>query len=285
MVWLRPISMFRRPNKKRALTRCGDHREEEVFVSRGIDVEHQDRHVIITLNHPPLNILEKGHIATLCQILGEVREQDDVDLVWIRAGETKAFCAGVSIEDHLRDRAYPMLDAFRNLAEIMMALPQVILTEVFGAALGGGMELVLLSDLVVSADDAKFGQPEILLAQTPPVAAALLPHRVGWQEACRICLLGESMSAAWAKDKGLLTQVVPRAQLPQAAREMATRILKMSGPALRTTKRSLQGPEGNRLAALRYSFQVYLADLLPTHDSQEGLEAFLAKRQPMWTHR
>ncbi len=250
----------------------------------GIDVEHQDRYITITLNHPPLNILEKAHLESLEQVLHEVHEAERVDLVWIRGGETKAFCAGVSIKDHLRERAYPMLETFRNVAETMTLLPQVILTEVFGPVLGGGMELVLLSDLVISADDAKFGQPEILLAQMPPVATALLPHRVGWQEASRICLLGENMDAVWAKERGLLTRVVPRVQLRDQAHEMATQILKLSGPALRAAKRAMQGSQENRLAALRYSFELYLADLLPTQDSQEGLEAFLAKRKPIWTH-
>ncbi len=253
-------------------------------VSSGIEAEHEGRTITITLNHPPVNVLEKVHIDQLERILSQAHDQEDVDLVRIRAKDTKAFCAGVSIEDHLRDRAYPMLESFRKLAETMLSLPQIIVSEVFGAVLGGGMELVLLSDLVVAADDAKFGQPEILLAQTPPVAAAFLPQLVGWQEASRICLLGETMSAAWAQEKGLVLRVVPRTQLREAAEEISLQILKMSGPALKTTKRSLQGPSDHRLAALRYSFQRYLADLVPTQDSQEGLEAFLAKRQPIWTH-
>lgn len=251
---------------------------------RGIDVDRQERVVIITLNHPPLNILEAHHMQALNDLFASIRGEEGVDVVWLRAGETKAFCAGVSIADHLRERAYAMLETFLRLSETLLSLPQVLVTEVFGPVLGGGMELVLLSDLVVSADDAKFGQPEILLAATPPVAAAMLPFRTGWQEACRLCLLGETLDAAWARERGLLTRVVPRSDLRNAAQAVVDRLLTMSSPALRTTKRILKS-SGDPGSAVERGFDLYLSHLLPTEDSQEGIEAFLAKRPPVWKHR
>lgn len=253
-------------------------------MARGIEIDRQERTVVIVLNYPPLNILQLDHIEALTDIFTSVKADPNVDVVWMRGGETKAFCAGVSIADHLRDRATLMLGAFRRLSETMLALPQVIMTEVFGPVLGGGMELVLLSDLVVSADDAKFGQPEILLAATPPVAAALLPFQVGWREASRLCLLGETVDAAWAKERGLLTRLVPRSDLQNAAQGVVNQLLKMSSPALRTTKQIMRGPDAYPIKAVGYGFDLYLSDLLPTDDSQEGIEAFLAKRPPEWQH-
>ncbi len=250
-----------------------------------IEVGHEGRVLTIVLQYPPLNILERAHIESLTGMLSPLQSDSAIDVVWIRADHTKAFCAGVSVADHLPERAPAMLAAFRRLSETMQRLPQVIVIEVFGSVLGGGLELMILSDLVVAADDARFGQPEILLAATPPVGAALLPARVGWQEAARICLLGETMDVGWAAQRGLVTRVAPRAQLKEAAQAVVDQVLKMSGPVLRATKRIMAGGSESAANAINYGFDVYYSDVLPTQDSQEGIAAFLAKRPPRWQHR
>ncbi len=250
-----------------------------------IGVTREGRVLTIILQYPPLNILEHAHIRTLTEILTSLEDDRSIDVIWIRADNTKSFCAGVSIADHLPDRAPAMLASFRHLSETMQRLRQVIVIEVFGAVLGGGMELMILSDLVVASDDAKFGQPEILLAATPPVGAALLPVRVGWQEASRLCLLGETMDVQWAMERGLVTRMVPRTQLKAAAQTVVDRLLKLSGPALRATKRIMVGGAQGAPNAISNGFDIYFSDLLPTKDSQEGIDAFLAKRPPVWQHR
>lgn len=256
-------------------------------MSNGVDVQHQDRVVIITLDEPPLNILAQWHIEALRDCLAALHGDGNTDVIWLRGNENsaKAFCAGVSVADHARDKAPRMLQAFRDLSQVMLTLPQVIVTEVFGAVLGGGMELVLMSDVVIASDDAQFGQPEILLAATPPVAAALLPQRLGWNEAVRVCLLGDRGDVEWARQRGLVTQVVPRNRLRQAAQEVVRRLLDLSRPAVRTTKRIMRESLGEVRPAVHLGFDLYLSELLPTEDSEEGVAAFLGKRRPVWRHR
>lgn len=254
-------------------------------MTNAVQVNREGRVLTITLQKPPLNILEHAHIEMLAETLTSVEDDRSIDVIWLRAENTKAFCAGVSIADHLPDRAPAMLASFRQLSVTMQRLRQVIVIEVFGAVLGGGMELMVLSDLVVASDDARFGQPEILLAATPPVAAALLPARIGWQEAARLCLLGETQDVAWAVQRGLVTRVVPRTQLKAVAQTVVDQVLKLSGPALRATKRIMAGRGAGAVTAINNGFDIYFSDLLPTKDSQEGIEAFLAKRSPVWQHR
>ncbi len=251
----------------------------------GIRTERSARLMTVTLCEQPLNILGRRHILALNELLGELAADRDTDVLWLRAEDTRAFCAGVAIEDHLPDVAADMLDAFRRLGEAFLRLPQVVVAEVYGAALGGGFELVLLSDLVVAADDVKFGLPEVTLAATPPIGAALLPLRIGWQEAARVCLLGQTVDGAWAERRGLVAELVPRAQLHDAAQAVVTRLLGMSGAALRTTKQILGSGAPATEAAMQSGFAIYVRDLLPSHDSREGIEAFVARRPPIWTHR
>ncbi len=254
-------------------------------MTQGIRVERTGRALVITLCEQPLNILGRSHIVALNDLLAGLQADREIDLVWLRAEDTRAFCAGVAIADHLPDVADEMLAAFHRLGETLLRLPQVVLCEVYGAALGGGFELVLLSDLVVAADDVKFGLPEVTLAATPPIGAALLPARVGWQEAARVCLLGQTLDGAWAERNGLITRLVPRAELKETAQALAAQLLGMSGLALRTTKRILGSALGqDPHAAMQRGFEIYLQDLLPTHDGREGIEAFVAKRAPVWTH-
>lgn len=251
----------------------------------GLRFDRDGRLLTVTLCEKPLNVLGRRHIVALTEELTRVASDTGIDVVWLRAEDTRAFCAGVAIEDHLPHLAEGMLRAFQDLGGAFVQLPQVVVTEAFGAALGGGLELLLLSDLVVAAEDVKLGLPEITLASSPPIGSALLPARVGWQEAARVCLLGEVLDGAWAQRNGLITRLVPRAELQEAAKAVVDRLLSMSGPALRTTKLSLAGSGRDAtLAAMKGGVDIYLRDLLPTQDSREGIEAFIAKRKPVWVH-
>jgi cyclohexa-1,5-dienecarbonyl-CoA hydratase len=239
----------------------------------------------IVIDRPPLGILTLPMLLSLTSACGRLARAPEIAAVTITSTGTRAFCAGVDVAAHAPERARPMLEAFEELAGQMLALPQVVIASVHGAALGGGWELALLCDLVVAADGARFGLPEITLAALPPVAAALLPRLVGDARALSLVLTGAPVSAAEAHAMGLVTRVVPGGELDRATRELEATLLAHSGAAVRLAKRAVvAGGRESLLRALRDATNLYTSELVATADATEGIAAFLGKRAPVWKH-
>ncbi len=240
---------------------------------------------VITLDQPPLNILTRAVLAGLRRELAALAEQPGLRVLLLRS-EGKHFSAGASVEEHLP----PVCDAMiREFGETVLALrdfPLPVVAAVRGRCLGGGFELVQAADLVVAADDAVFGQPEIALGVFPPAACALLPGRVGAARAAELIFTGESLTAADAEAAGIVRRVVPGACLEDAATGLARQIARHSGAALRACKRALREAAGAppRVGVERAS-RLYLDELMRTSDALEGLRAFLEKRRPEWSDR
>lgn len=239
----------------------------------------------IVIDRPPLGILTLPMLLGLTSACARLARTPDVAAVTITSTGTRAFCAGVDVAAHAPERARPMLEAFEELAGEMLALPQAVIASVQGPALGGGWELALLCDLVVAADGARFGLPEITLAAFPPVAAVLLPRLVGDARALALLLTGAPISAVEAHAMGLVTRVVPAGELDGATRELEARLLAHSGAAVRLAKRAVvaDGREALR-RALRDATELYTSELVATADAAEGIAAFLGKRTPVWKH-
>jgi cyclohexa-1,5-dienecarbonyl-CoA hydratase len=131
-----------------------------------------------------------------------------------------------------------------------------------------------------------FGQPEIVLGVIAPSACALLPQRIPPGAAAELVLTGDPIAAERAYQIGLVARVVPDDRVEQEARELAQRIARHSAAAVRLTKRALRSESIARgAAALERAGEIYLNELMQTHDAVEGLKAFLDKRQPTWAHR
>jgi cyclohexa-1,5-dienecarbonyl-CoA hydratase len=239
----------------------------------------------LVIDRPPLGILTLPLLRSLASACERLGRSPDVALVTITSTGPRAFCAGVDVAAHAPDRARPMLEAFEQAARRMLSLDQVLIASIQGAALGGGWELALLCDLVVAADGVRFGLPEITLGAFPPVAAALLPRLVGDARALSLILTGASISAEEARGLGLVTRVVPGAELDRATRELEAAVLAHSGAALRLAKRAvvIDGRDALR-RHLREATRLYTAELIGTADAAEGIAAFLEKRAPAWKH-
>jgi enoyl-CoA hydratase/carnithine racemase len=155
---------------------------------------------------------------------------------------------------------------------------------VHGHALGGGCELALCCDLIVAAESAKFGQPEIKLAAIAPVAALRMPESIGYRRAAEMLLAGEPIDATEAARIGLINHAVSDADLDETAGQIVARLSALSAIALRMCKRALKlGTAGwANVPALE---TLYLDELMPTEDASEGLAAFMEKRRPAWKHR
>lgn len=250
-----------------------------------IHVEQDEASIRITLDRPPVNVLNIPMMRDLGTAL-EAVEADETVAVVVITGQGRAFCAGVDVADHTEDRVHEMLDVFHSAIKQIMQLPMPVVAAVNGAALGGGLELALACDLVLAVETAKIGQPEIQLGVFPPVAAALLPRLVGRQYAMDLILTGRVVRAAEGKELGLISRILPAAGFASSVDEIVERLAALSRPVLRMTKRVIrEGMERNVDAALDHAEAVYLDALMELEDPHEGLAAFTEKRSPEWRHR
>ena len=238
----------------------------------------------ITLNRPPLNILTLDIIRELDSALSEVAEQTSLKAV-ILAANGKAFCAGVDVADHTSDRVEPMIREFGQLFTRLRTLPMPTIALVQGAALGGGCELAIACDLVIAAETAKFGQPEIKLGVFPPIAAALFPQLIGHQQTARLLFSGETINAAEAVQLGLATYLAADDDLQATLDHLIAQLRNMSAATLRITKRAILYGNDLGVNALLEIEDLYLRDLMDTADSHEGIQAFVEKRQPIWSDK
>jgi cyclohexa-1,5-dienecarbonyl-CoA hydratase len=252
----------------------------EQFISFDI----QDGVARLTLNRPPLNVL---HIPLLQQLeltLIELAGSTAVRALIVRA-EGKLFSAGVDVADHTPDRVGEMISLFNRVCRALIEFPVPSIAAVHGHALGGGCELVLCCDLVVMADTAQIGQPEIQLGALAPIAALRLPHLVGYRAAADLLFSGGRINAAESHRLGLVNAVVPQPEVDQWAQDKAGGLAELSRAALMLNKQALRLSFDGWATSLPAIEQLYLHDLMDTEDAHEGLTAFMEKRPPVWTHR
>ncbi len=240
----------------------------------------------LTLNRPPLNILTLASIRQLAEALDTVAHNARLTRLKavVLAASGKTFCAGVDVADHTPERTEPMIREFCALFTRLRTLPVPTIAVVQGAALGGGTELAVACDLVLAATSARFGQPEIKLGVFPPVAAALFPQLIGYQQAARLLFSGETIAAGEAAQLGLVTYTAAGEELEAALERILTQFRAMSAAALRMTKRALlYGADLGAARALPGIEDLYLQELMATADAREGVQAFIENRQPIWS--
>ena len=201
-----------------------------------------------------------------------IEEANDAAILVLAAGEgCRCFSAGNAIQDHEPERAPEMLKHFHRAIRELLNTQAVTVADVRGDALGGGCELILACDLVYSTPEARFGQPEIKVGCYPPVAAALLPQRVGWTRAVEMITTGRLLDADEAAESGLVTRVSA-----SGADEAIGELLAQSPAVLRLAKRALSSRD------VTESERIYREELLQLPDCSEGVLAFLEKRPPVW---
>lgn len=244
-----------------------------------------ERAITITLDRPPLNVLDLQTIQELDRAL-EIAADSELHTVVLRGAGERAFSAGVAVEDHSPDRVHEMLECFHRVIRTLWSLDQVTVAVVQADALGGGFELVTACDLILAAEEARFGQPEIDVGCFPPVAAALLPRRIGHHRTCELLYLGERIGADEARSWGLVNWTVPRSGLEERCRELLGALDRKSAAVLRVSRRAiLAAEEAGWRKALERTESIYLRQLTRTEDMEEGVSAFLEDRDPRWRDR
>ena len=250
-------------------------------------VETKGKVGVIRLNRPQaLNALNAALMTELGAAIAAC-EADPNIVCMVITGSEKAFAAGADIKE-MANKSY--LDAFMSdfpggWHQIAQARKPVI-AAVLGFALGGGCELAMQCDLIIAADTAKFGQPEIKLGVIPGIGGTQrLTRAVGKAKAMDLCLTGRMMDAAEAERCGLVARVVPSASLMDEAMRVAETIASMSLPALMVAKEAVDAAFETTLAeGIRFERRTFQA-LFATSDQKEGMVAFVEKRPPNFQNR
>ena len=247
-----------------------------------IEVSYEDGLGTITLNRPPFNVLNIAMMEEINSALDSWMDMKELKIVLFNA-RGKCFSAGVDVGEHMGDLASKMIEVFHGIFRRMEKLGVLTVASVYGSCLGGGCELAVFCDLIVASESAKFGQPEIQVGVFPPIAAYLMPRILGRKVASELVLSGKIIGASESLDIGLVNRVVKEEELEPETVEFVKPYLKMSAKVLRLTKKAISaGLRDDLEPALKVIEDIYLDELMKSHDAHEGLTAFLEKRGPVW---
>ncbi|MBV9181928.1 MAG: enoyl-CoA hydratase/isomerase family protein [Acidobacteria bacterium] len=253
------------------------------FERLSLTLEGQVAH--ITLDHPPLNVIDLRMMTELSSALAQIATQPQI-LVIILWGAGGSFSAGVDVAAHAPGNVAAMLTTFHAVIRGLIGSDKLSIAAVHGHCLGGGAELAMVCDLVYTTADACWGFPEIQLGCFPPVAATALSTLVGHKRAAELILTGRTFSGLDARNLGLANEALPIEELRQKTLEAASRFAELSPIGLSLAKKAIffwHGLEFDK--GLQRAEKIYLTELLKTEDAREGIRAFLDKRKPRWVGR
>jgi len=251
-------------------------------------VERRGKVGIVTLNRPKaLNALNAALIAELGLALDDFEADPGIGAI-VLTGSEKAFAAGADIKE-MADKTYMQAygeDFITRGWERVAQCRKPVVAAVAGFALGGGCEVAMMCDIVIAAENARFGQPEINLGTMPGAGGTQrLPRFIGKAKAMDLCLTGRMMDAAEAERAGLVSRIVPADKLLAEAIGVAERIAELSVPIAMMVKESVNRAFETTLAeGVRFERRLFHSTFA-TEDQKEGMAAFVAKRKPAFRNR
>lgn len=260
----------------------------ETVAYENIQVERHEPIATLTINRPKvLNALNHGTLLEIERALSDLGADETIRAIVVTGTGDRAFVAGADISElqalESAQEGYEHSRMAHQIMARMQALSKPIIMAVNGYALGGGCELAMAGDIIVAADSARFGQPEINLGIIPGFGGTQnLPRLVGRTKALELILTGEHITAQEALQIGLVNRVVPAEQLMDTARHIAVTIAQKAPLAVGLAKRAVyhgleMGPRAGNEAEM-----TYFGLAVGTQDRKEGTQAFLEKRAPEW---
>ena len=252
------------------------------MANKSVTVETRGRVGLITLSRPKaLNALNAALISDLNQALDRFEDDDDIAAIVV-TGSERAFAAGADVKE-MQDKTFADVVRHDFIApwERVTRCRKPVVAAVAGYALGGGCELAMMCDVIIAADSAKFGQPEITLGTIPGSGGTQrLTRAVGKAKAMEMILTGRMMDAEEAERAGLVSRVVPAAEVVDEAIKVAERIADMSVPVVAMAKEAVNRAFETTLAeGVRFERRLFQSTFA-TEDRKEGMAAFTEKRQP-----
>jgi cyclohexa-1,5-dienecarbonyl-CoA hydratase len=237
--------------------------------------------VRITLNNPPLNVIDVQMMGELLAALEQIETRPEISAI-VLAGSERAFSSGVDIAAHTPENVRNMLTAFHGVIRAVVATRKLTVAAVRRHCLGGAAELALLCDIVYASPGSVWGFPEIKLACFPPVAAAALASIVGQKLAAEMILTGRTINGEEALAAGLVNGLAEDPETLVA--ECIARVTQLSPAAMALAKKAFYAWDSMHFdKGLARSEQVYVDELMKTADAQEGIQAHLERRKPQWT--
>jgi enoyl-CoA hydratase len=255
---------------------------------QNILVERRGAVGIVTLNRPAaLNALSSTLISELAAALDDLEGDAAIGAI-VLTGNEKAFAAGADVKEMV-SKTYPetyLEDFITRGWERVGQCRKPVIAAVAGFALGGGCEIAMMCDIVIAADTAKFGQPEITLGTLPGAGGTQrLTRFIGKAKAMELCLTGRMMDAAEAERAGLVSRIVPASELVSEAVKVAERVAAMSRPIAMMVKESVNRAYETTLAeGVRFERRLFHSTFATT-DQKEGMTAFIEKRKPVFRNR
>jgi cyclohexa-1,5-dienecarbonyl-CoA hydratase len=236
----------------------------------------------ITLDNPPLNVIDIPMMDELVGALTEIEARPEISVLII-GGSQKAFSAGVDVAAHTPDKIEQMLAKFHGVIRMLVSSKKVSIAAVHGSCLGGGAELAMVCDMAYTSELATWGFPEIKLGCYPPVAVTALAALVGQKHAADLVLTGRFITGREAANIGLANSVVPEVDLEHTVKDAVRHLSQLSPAALAIAKKAIYSWDAIHFdKGLARAEKIYFDDLMKTEDAREGINAFLEKRTPVW---
>ena len=253
---------------------------------QNITVEKQAGITKLTINRPPVNVMNHDTIVEISNALEDLQKDTETRVLLIRGAGARAFCAGVEVKDHIGDMVPKMMTGFEKMIKLLKGLNKPTIAVVNGVALGGGCEVVAACDMAIASEKAQLGQPEIKLGGLAPAAAALFPKIMGEKKAFELIVLGDNISARDAEKIGLVNMVVPDEELDNAAGKLAAKFLEKTPIGVKLVKDAFY--QCSNIAdfdtAIRRATELGIKSW-QTEDAQEGLKSYLEKRPAVWKNK
>lgn len=247
-----------------------------------VDLKYNGGVVTLMLKRPPLNIMTIEMMEQVNEALLELRTHAELKVLVLR-GSAAAFCGGMDLEEHTRDKVGRLMQVFHRIFETTRLLNVIAVAAVQGVAFGAGFELAIGCNLVVASDDARFGLPEVSMGIFPPLACVVLPRAAPRRKAMEWILTGEEITVQELHRYGLVNRVFPTKDFDQQLAGFVGHLTAKSGPVLQLAKRAqAESYYAAYEEALYKAENLYLRELVGLEDSQEGIRAYLEKREPKW---
>jgi cyclohexa-1,5-dienecarbonyl-CoA hydratase len=235
----------------------------------------------ITLQNPPLNVIDVPMMEELRAVLEQIEMRPEISAI-VFAGSERAFSSGVEIAEHTADKIRNTLAAFHSVIRSVVASKKLTIACVRRHCLGGGAELALMCDVAFASEDSVWGFPEIKLACYPPVANVALSAVVGQKLAAEMILTGRTLDGPQALAAGLVNGIADEPET--LVEECLQRVSQLSPAALAVAKKAFYAWDAIHFdKGLARAEQIYFEELMKTADAHEGIAAHMERRRPVWT--